>query len=181
MLQRIRKLGGLVYFFVHTESKGADLACTALLQDGDSGILASFLVSLPSIRASLGGLWCVHYIQLADEQMERMKRICWVFLRARPVSTYITSAHIPLGINRYKIPSKCKKTERCGFPVCPGEKQNGLVNLSHCLCLSALQPKPNCSCQAATGGGGSFRKFAHQLMYKRVVWVYRKQFMAVPP
>lgn len=162
---------GLVYFFVHTDSKGVDLAWTALIQTGGSGVLTSFLVSLSSIRASLGGLWCIHYIQLADEQRERMKRISLIFSRARHVHTYITSAHIPLGIYWCKIPSRCKETERCGFPVCPGEKTKWFGELITWLLLSSLLPKMNHSCQIVTRG--SLRKFAHQLMYKKVVWVYK--------
>ena len=44
----------------------------------------------------------------------------------------------PLAINCHEILSRCNRNERCHFPLCPGEKQNGLVNPSQCLCLAAL-------------------------------------------
>lgn len=90
---------------------------------------------------------------------------------------YTASAHVPLAINCHKIPFRCQRTERCPFPVCPREKQNGLVNPSYCLCLTALLPKLNCRWQVATRG--SLKKCFHQTMHKRVAWVYIEQFIAV--
>lgn len=140
----------------------------------NSGVLASSLGG-STIHVGLLGRLLLHLVYSASWWVQRENGELHWFSQGPGLER--CTWHLPFHWSWNKILFRRKRIERFHFPVCPGKREKGMANPSHCLCPTALLPKPNCGWQADSRG--SLTVFVHRLMCKREIWVSTKWVIAI--